>query len=254
MGTAGDLAGRTALVCGGSRGIGRAAAWALAGAGADVTVLARSDPPAGDEAFDVLKADLGQIETLIPDLERQLGGPPAFDILVNNGGGPPPGPVHTASVEQFLTAIRQHLLASHLLTQWLLPGMRKRGYGRIVNIISTSVREPIDGLGVSNTVRGAMAAWAKTLSREVAPFGVTVNNVLPGATRTERLEQLIVRKAAAADAPREEVEARMRAEVPLGRFAEPDEIGAVVAFLASPAAGYVTGVSVPVDGGRLHCV
>jgi 3-oxoacyl-[acyl-carrier protein] reductase len=247
-----ELSGRAALVCGGSRGIGRAAARELAGRGAAVTVLARTEPPAdvGPTAF--LRADLEKIEDLIPSLERQLGGPPAFDILVNNGGGPPPGPILAATPEQFLTAFRQHVLAAHLLTQWVLPGMRKRGYGRIVNVISTSVREPIDGLGVSNTIRGAMAAWAKTLSHEVGRDGITVNNVLPGSTRTDRLEQLIGRKSAAADVPREEVEARMRADIPLGRFAEPDELGAVIAFLASPAAGYITGASLPVDGGRLH--
>jgi 3-oxoacyl-[acyl-carrier protein] reductase len=249
-----DLTRKTALVCGGSQGIGLAAARELAAHGTAVTVLARSEPAAGDRPLAFLRADLEKIEDLIPSLEKQLGGPTAFDILVNNGGGPPPGPVLGATAEQFLAAFRQHVLAAHLLTQWVLPGMRKRGYGRIVNVISTSVREPIDGLGVSNTIRGAMAAWAKTLSREVGRDGITVNNVLPGATRTDRLEQIIKRKAAAAEAPREEVESRMRAEIPLGRFAEPAEIGAVVAFLASPAAAYVTGASIPVDGGRLHCV
>jgi 3-oxoacyl-[acyl-carrier protein] reductase len=248
------LTGKVALVCGGSRGIGHAAARELAARGVAVTVLARSQPPAAGRPLAFLRADLEKIEDLIPSLEKQLGGPPAFDILVNNSGGPPPGPVLTATAGQFLAAFRQHVLAAHLLTQWVLPGMRKRGYGRVVNIVSTSVREPIEGLGVSNTIRGAMAAWAKTLGREVGRDGITVNNVLPGSTRTDRLEEIIQRKAAAADAPREDVEAQMRAEIPLGRFAEPDEIGAVVAFLASPAAAYVTGASIPVDGGRLHCI
>jgi 3-oxoacyl-[acyl-carrier protein] reductase len=248
-----DLSGRKALVCGGSQGIGLAAARALAARGAAVTVVSRSAPPT-DDGFAFLRADLGQIEDLIPVLEQQLQGPPAFDILVNNSGGPPPGPVAAATVEQFLAAFRQHLFASHLLMQWVLPAMKQRVYGRIINVISTSVREPIDGLGVSNTIRGAMASWAKTLSREVGPHGITVNNVLPGATRTDRLEQIVARKAAATGTPREEIEARMRAEIPLKRFAEPAEIGAVIAFLASPAAGYISGVSIPVDGGRLHCV
>lgn len=245
-----DLAGKAALVCGGSQGIGLAAARELVARGAAVTVLSRSAPT----GFASLRADLEKIEDLIPTLEQQLGGPPAFHILVNNSGGPPPGPVCEATVGQLLAAFRQHLLASHLLTQWVLPGMKASGYGRVVNVISTSVREPIQGLGVSNTIRGAMAAWAKTLSREVAPHGITVNNILPGATRTDRLEQIVARKAAASGKSREEVEAHLRAEIPAGRFAEPAEIGAVIAFLASPAASYITGVSVPVDGGRLRCV
>jgi 3-oxoacyl-[acyl-carrier protein] reductase len=247
-----DLSGQAALVCGGSQGIGLAAARALAGRGAAVTVLSRSEPPAVDE-FHFLRADLGQIETLISTLEAQLSAPPAFQILVNNSAGPPPGPVLDATAEQFLAAFRQQVLASHLLVQWVLPAMKARGSGRIINVISTSVREPIDGLGVSNTIRGAMAAWSKTLSREVGKFGITVNNVLPGATRTVRLETIIKRKAAGGT-PQDEIEAKMRAEIPLGRFAQPEEIGGVIAFLASPAAGYISGVSVPVDGGRMHCV
>jgi 3-oxoacyl-[acyl-carrier protein] reductase len=248
-----DLSGRAALVCGGSQGIGLAAARELAARGAAVTVVARSEPPA-EHGFRFLRADLEKIETLVPSLEAQLQQPPAFHILVNNSGGPPPGNITDATVEQLLAAFRQHLLASHLLTQWALPAMKAAGYGRIVNVISTSVREPIPGLGVSNTIRGATASWAKTLSREVGEFGVTVNNVLPGATRTARLESILKRKASATGAPREEIEAKMRAEIPLRRFAEAAELGAVVAFLASPAAGYVTGASIPVDGGRLHGV
>jgi 3-oxoacyl-[acyl-carrier protein] reductase len=240
-------------VCGGSQGIGLAAARELAARGAAVTVVSRSAPPAEDRiAF--LRADLERIEDLIPTLERQLHQPPAFHILVNNSGGPPPGPIAAATVELLLTAFRQHVLAAHLITQWVLPAMRSHGYGRVVNVISTSVREPIPGLGVSNTIRGAMASWSKTLSREVGPFGITVNNVLPGATRTARLESIVKRKAATSGTTDAEVEAQMRAEIPLGRIAEASEVGAVIAFLASPAAGYISGVNIPVDGGRLHCV
>lgn len=247
-----DLDGKAALVCGGSQGIGLAAARELSARGAAVTVLSRSTPPDPDFAF--LQADLEKIEDLIPSLERQLQQQPAFHILVNNSGGPPPGPIAEATVAQLLTAFRQHILAAHLLTQWALPAMKVRGYGRVINVISTSVREPIPGLGVSNTIRGAMAAWAKTLSREVGPFGVTVNNVLPGATRTARLDAIVARKAAASGVATAEVEAAMRAEIPVGRIGEASEIGAVIGFLASPAAGYVNGVSIPVDGGRLHVV
>ncbi len=254
MGVVADLTGKKALVCGGSQGIGLAAARELAARGAAVTILSRSGAADSEDRFAGLSADLEKIEDLIPTLEKQLDGPPAFTILVNNSGGPPPGPIVEATVGQLLTAFRQQILASHLLVQWLIPAMRAREYGRIINVISTSVREPIEGLGVSNTIRGAMASWAKTLSREVGPHGITVNNILPGATRTARLEQILARKAAATGTPREEIEAKMRAEIPLGRFAEPAEIGAVIAFLASPAAGYISGVSIPVDGGRLRCV
>lgn len=240
------LAGKSALVCGGSAGIGLAAARELATLGADVTILSRS----ASTEFASISVDLEKIEDLIPTLEKHTAA--KFHILVNNSGGPPPGPVSTATVDQFLTAFRQHLLAAHLLAQWVLPTMRAEGYGRIVNVISTSVREPIAGLGVSNTIRAAVAAWAKTLSREVARHGITVNNVLPGATATARLESIIARKAQ--NASRESVEAAMLGEIPLGRFGEPREIGAVIAFLASPAAAYLTGVSIPVDGGRMHCV
>ncbi len=248
-----DLSGKTALVCGGSQGIGLAAARALAARGARVTVLARSEPPSEDQ-FAFLRADLQQIEVLVQTLEQQLQAPGKFHILVNNNGGPPPGPIVEATVEQFLAAFRQQLLASHLLMQWLLPTMKTLGYGRIINVISTSVREPIPGLGVSNTIRGAMASWAKTLSREVGKFNITVNNILPGATKTSRLESIIARKAAQSDTSRDEIEAQIRSEIPLGRFAEPEELGSVIAFLASPAASYISGVSIPVDGGRLHCV
>lgn len=248
-----DLSGLAALVCGGSQGIGLAAARELAAHGAAVTVVSRSEPPT-EHGFRFLRADLEKIEDLIPALEAQLQQPPAFHILVNNSGGPPPGNLADATVDQLLTAFRQHLLASHLLTQWVLPAMKAHGYGRIVNVISTSVREPIPGLGVSNTIRGATASWAKTLSREVGPFGITVNNVLPGATRTTRLESILKRKAAAAGTSPNTIESQMREEIPLKRIAEPGEIGAVIAFLASPAAGYITGASIPVDGGRLHCV
>lgn len=245
-----SLAGRRALVCGGTQGIGLAAARKLAERGADVTVLARGKPASSD--FPCINADLQQIEDLIPSLEKQAK--PDFHILVNNSGGPPPGPIADASVEQFITTFRQQLLAAHLLVQWLLPGMKATNFGRIVNVISTSVREPIEGLGVSNTIRGAVASWAKTLSREVAAHGITVNNVLPGATHTGRIVSLIEKKAEATGKPAAEIEAAMKAEIPMGRFAEPAEVGAVIAFLASPEAGYLSGVSIPVDGGRMHVI
>jgi 3-oxoacyl-[acyl-carrier protein] reductase len=171
-------------------------------------------------------------------------------ILVNNTGGPPGGPAHGADAAAFLDAFNKHLVAGQALVQAVLPGMRAAGWGRIVNIISTSVKEPIANLGVSNTIRGAVASWAKTLSGELGPFGITVNNVLPGYTRTQRLDQILRDRAQATGKPEEDISAGMLATVPAGRFAQASELGAVVAFLCSPAAGYVNGINLPVDGGR----
>ncbi len=177
-----------------------------------------------------------------------------MQVLVNNTAGPPGGPAATATPEQYLAVFRQHLVANQVLVQAVLPGMRAAGFGRIVNIISTSVKEPIANLGVSNTVRGAVASWAKTLSRELAPFGVTVNNVLPGYTGTGRIDQIVRDRSAASGQAPEAILEGMRKSVPAGRFASPAEIGGVIAFLCSPAAGYVNGVSLAVDGGRMQSI
>ena len=171
-------------------------------------------------------------------------------ILVNNSGGPPPGTVHGAQIAAFEAAYRQHLIANHVLAETVIPGMERDGYGRIVNVISTSVKEPLRGLGVSNSTRWAVASWAKTLATEVAAKGITVNNVLPGATHTARTEQLIATRAAKSGRSEEEIHAEMAAEIPMGRFARPEETAAAIAFLCSPAASYITGINVPVDGGR----
>ena len=175
-------------------------------------------------------------------------------ILVNNTGGPPGGPVLDAGEAAFLDAFGRHLLANHALVQTVAPGMRAAGWGRVVNVVSTSVYEPIAGLGVSNTIRGAVASWAKTLSRELAPGGITVNNVLPGYTDTARIDQILRERSAASGRSREEVLASMLASVPVGRMARPEETGGVIAFLCSPAAAYVTGVSLAVDGGRMQSI
>ncbi len=259
-----DLAGRHALVCGASQGIGRASAIELAELGASVTLLARSAaalqalaaslprPRAGQQhgwrSVDML--DTARLHTVV----SELAATQPVHILINNSGGPPAGPAHTATPDAFETAFRQHLLAGQTLLQALLPGMRASGYGRIVNVISTSVKEPLAGLGVSNTVRAAVAGWAKTLAGELAAEGITVNNVLPGYTRTARLDGLIAASVARSGASTEAVVAGMLAGVPAQRFGEAAEVAAVVAFLCAPAAAYVNGVSIAVDGGRTRAL
>lgn len=254
-----SLAGKHAIVCGASQGIGRECALALAELGASVTVVARNKHALAEVVASLSKLD-GQTHELIAvdfaDPER-VGlaikarvDSVAAQILVNNTGGPPEGPAHSATSEEYLAAFTKHLLCNQALVQAVLPGMKGARYGRIINIISVSVKEPIPGLGVSNTVRGAVASWAKTLARELGPDNITVNNVLPGFTNTSRLHALIASKAKRMGVSEEEVMAQMRAQVPLGRFAESRETAHVVAFLASPAASYVNGINLAVDGGR----
>lgn len=255
-----DLHGKHALVCGGTQGIGLATARALAQLGADVTLLARGEDrlrelsgqlptPRPGQAHAWLAADAGDTDTLRRQVTALAAGKPVH-ILVNNSGGPPPGPVHGTDVAAFEAAFRQHLLASHILAEAVIPGMEIDGYGRIVNVISTSVKEPIAGLGVSNTTRWAVASWAKTLATELARTGITVNNVLPGSTQTPRIAQIIQTTAAKTGRSEADVEADMVAAIPMGRFAQPEETAAAIAFLCSPAASYITGINLPVDGGR----
>lgn len=257
-----DLDGRHALVCGASQGIGRACAIELAQLGASVTALARRADVLEQLVAELPRARAGQQHAFIVadsgdtdglrDAVRKLAAAQPVHILVNNTGGPSPGPAHGARLEDFLDAYRKHLLANQVRTEAVIPGMQAARYGRIVNIISTSVKEPIAGLGVSNTTRWAVAGWAKTLATELAPFGITVNNVLPGSTHTPRIEQIVATRAQKSGRGEQEVQREMTAEIPMGRFADPSETAAAVAFLASPAAGYITGVSLPVDGGRMH--
>lgn len=255
-----DLQGRHALVCGASQGIGRAAAIALAQRGADVTVLARSrDALAGvadtlprvvpSQQHGWISADVSDHSTLRTQVAAAANAH-AFQILINNTSGPSPGLIQAATSDQFLDTFNRHLIANHTLVQTLLPGMREAGFGRIVNVISTSVKEPLRNLGVSNTIRGAVASWAKTLAGELGSFGITVNNVLPGFTRTQRLDQIIQERVAATGQAEESIVKGMLASVPAARFAEPAEVAAAIAFLCSPAAAYINGVNLPVDGGR----
>lgn len=254
-----DLTGKHALVCGASQGIGLATAQALAGLGASVTLLARREERLRELAAS-LAADKGQTHGWISVDSADTGALRAkaqalvnatpVHILVNNSGGPPPGTVHGADIAAFEAAYRQHLIANHVLAEAVIPGMERDGYGRIVNVISTSVKEPLQGLGVSNTTRWAVASWAKTLATELAPRGITVNNVLPGSTETPRIEQIIDNTASKTGRSREEVFEKMVSEIPMRRFARPQETAAAIAFLCSPAASYITGVNLPVDGGR----
>jgi 3-oxoacyl-[acyl-carrier protein] reductase len=259
-----SLAGRRALVAGSTQGIGRASAEALARIGSEVVLLARNGdqlkqvrdalppPPSGSHGY--IAADFADPGAVRNAVAGYLTDHPPFHVLVNNTGGPPAGPAFEATEAAFHAAFTMHLLCNQALVQLVVPGMRAEKYGRIINIISTSVREPIKGLGVSNTIRAAVAGWAKTLSKELGPDAITVNNVLPGYTRTVRLDALIQGRAKAAGVGPEAVAREMMGDIALGRFAEAEEIAAAVAFLASPAAGYITGVSLPVDGGRLHSI
>jgi len=254
-----DLTGKRAVVCGSTQGIGRAAAVELAQLGASVTLVARNEeklkwaltglPGKPDQRHNFLVADFSE-----PDLLREVIGQFAaqndVDILVNNTGGPPAGLAIDAKPEDFIKAFSAHLICGQHLVQALVPGMKKSGYGRIVNVISTSVKIPIRGLGVSNTIRGAVANWSKTLATELAPFGITVNNVLPGTTMTGRLEFVIKSNAERAGKSFEEEKQKMIQEVPMGRISEAEEVAAAIAFLCSPAASYITGINLPVDGGR----
>lgn len=258
-----DLTGKRALVGGGSKGLGLASATELANLGATITLASRTEddlkaavsmlPTPSGQQHDYLVLDYDQPEAVRVAVRKRLEKT-AFHILVNNTGGPPAGPIRLADVQEFEVAFRRHLVVNQLLSQLLMPGMRADNYGRIINVISTSVKQPLNGLGVSNTVRAAVANWAKTLATEVAPFGITVNNVLPGATNTERLESIIRTKSGKTGMSEEDTIIAMEAEIPLGRFARPEEFGCAVAFLASPAAGYITGINLPVDGGRTGCL
>ena len=259
-----DLAGKHALVCGASAGIGRATALELALLGANVTLLARNRETletatamlprhAPSQRHGYIAADVAEHGSLAQAVEALADEHPVH-ILVNNTGGPPGGRAIDAEAAAYLDAFHKHLLANQVLVRSVLPGMQSAQWGRIINVISTSVKEPIANLGVSNSIRGAVASWAKTLSRELGADGITVNNVLPGYTRTQRLEQILDDRSAATGKTRDAVASTMLSTVPVGRFAEANEIASAIAFLASPAAAYINGVSLAVDGGRMQSI
>ncbi len=255
-----DLTGKTALVCGSTQGIGKASAIELAMLGANVILLARNEESLKTSLKDLdvskgqkhnyICADFQVPNELKSRIEKFVDSNTTIHILVNNTGGPASGPIQGAKIEEFIQAFNNHLVCNHILVQSLLEGMKKDKYGRIINIISTSVKIPLKNLGVSNTIRAAVANWSKTLATEVASDGITVNNVLPGATLTGRLQSIIENISKNKSKSVDEIQNEMIKEIPMGRFADASEVANVVAFLASPAAGYITGINVPVDGGR----
>jgi 3-oxoacyl-[acyl-carrier protein] reductase len=252
------LKNKAALVCGSTQGIGRATAMALANEGVKVTLLARNQaklehvkselPKTANH--DYIVADFSKVDALKVKVSDYLNKNSGFHILINNSGGPRSGSILEATLEQFESAFTMHLKCSHVLTQLLVPFMKAENYGRIINVISTSVKEPIEGLGVSNTIRNAVGNWSKTLSFELGAFGITVNNVLPGFTQTERLNKIIDVKAKKNNTSFEEMKNLMKNYTPAKRFAKPQETANAIVFLASEAASYINGVNIPVDGGR----
>lgn len=254
-----SLRNKTALVCGSTQGIGLAIAQELALLGATCILMARNRQSL-ESVLPTLNKDAGQLHriqqadfSVLEEVENgvseqlQLG---PMHILINNTGGPAAGPITEAATGSFSSGFQQHVLSSQLLAQALLPGMKKEGYGRIINVVSTSVKVPLPNLGVSNTIRAAMAGWAKSWANEVAQWGITVNNVLPGFTDTARLGSLIAHTAAATGKDEETVRKEMQVSVPAKRFGTSAEVAALAAFLATPAAAYINGTNIPVDGGR----
>jgi 3-oxoacyl-[acyl-carrier protein] reductase len=258
-----NLTGKTALICGATQGIGSATAVLFAELGANVVLMARNEaklkekigtlPQPFNQTHSYLVADFSN-PTQVQEVIQNYTQSNIVHIVVNNTGGPPAGEIQNAMIQEFRNAFEQHLICNHIIAQSVLPKMKETGFGRIINIISTSVKQPLKGLGVSNTIRAAVANWAKTLASEVAKYGITVNNVLPGATGTERLQSIIHNKSQKTNQSEEIVIQEMLHEIPMQRFAKPEEIAYTVAFLASEWAGYITGINIPVDGGRTGCL
>ncbi|MNU69791.1 Bacilysin biosynthesis oxidoreductase YwfH [compost metagenome] len=254
------LKGKTALVSGSTQGIGKAVALQLAELGAKVVLLARNEEKLKavlkelstekQQNHEYLVADFSNPSELKQKVEAYLSNGSFIDILVNNTGGPKAGPAIDADISEFLAAFNQHLICNHILVQALVPGMKQLGGGRIINVISTSVKQPLPGLGVSNTIRGAVGNWSKTLANELGQFNITVNNVLPGATNTTRLQEIASNKSTKTGDSVDAIFEEMADESPMKRIAQPEEIAAAIVFLASPEASYINGINIPVDGGR----
>lgn len=258
-----DLKNKNAMICGGSAGIGEASAQELARLGATITLVARNEDKlknsvetletTNGQQHDYIVADFTNPEVLKEKVHAATQNK-NYHVLINNTGGPKGGPIFSAETSEFVNAFSMHLVCNQILVQAIVPGMKEDGYGRIINIISTSVKQPIDGLGVSNTIRGAVASWSKTMANELGQFGITVNNVLPGFTATDRLDSILDNAAKRFDGSVEKAASFMKSLVPAQRFAEPEELANAVAFLASPAAGYINGINLAVDGGRTKCL
>lgn len=258
-----DLKDKNAFVGGSSKGLGKAAAFELARLGASVTLVGRDEQALmqnlidlsfigdGNQRHDYVAVDFGHPEKVKSAVERHMKkNNKNYHILVNNTGGPSPGKIIDAQPDEFIKAFEAHVICNEILTKLFLEGMKKDGYGRVINIISTSVKQPLPNLGVSNTIRAAVANWAKTMANELGEFGITVNNVLPGATETERHHSLIQARSEKTGLSTEKIEEEMLRAIPMHRFGKPEEIANAVAFLASPAALYITGINLTVDGGR----
>ena len=250
------LEGQTALVCGASKGIGRACALMLARAGARVVACARSQTDLDSlvsemhgDGHEAVVLDLEDIEAV----RQAMSSMGDVQIVVNNSGGPPGGVLLENTLEDFEGPFRRHLHAAHTIVQMLSPGMKKAGSGRIVNIISTSVREPIDNIGLSNTLRGAMASWSKSLSRELDPC-ITINNILPGFTDTDRLDSLASSISERTGSPVEDITEGWLSGVPIQRLVDPLETAVAVTFLCLPSSGAIRGVSLAIDGGRMRSI
>jgi len=257
-----DLTNKTALVCGASQGLGFACATELALIGANIIAVSRNEDrlqsaiknldTSKGQQHNFLAMDLSNPGEVKQTVNTFLSKGNTIHILINNAGGPPSAPIIETDAAEIEKAFRTHVISSHILAQLLVPGMKAAGFGRIVNITSASVKEPINGLGISNLVRAAVANWAKTLANEISSFGITINNVLPGYTNTDRLDYLFSKQATAQGTDKEDIYKKMAATIPVGRLGEPAEFGAAVAFLCSPAAAYINGINLPVDGGRMH--
>jgi 3-oxoacyl-[acyl-carrier protein] reductase len=255
-----DLTNKTALVCGASQGLGLAAATELALMGANVIAASRNEnnlrsaiqnlDTSKGQQHDYLVMDLSNPDEVKKTVSVFLDKGAIIHILVNNAGGPPSLPMIETDIDEIEKAFRTHLISNHLLAQLVFPGMKAAGFGRIINITSVAVKQPINGLGISNLVRAAVGNWAKTLANEISHFGITVNNVLPGYTKTSRLDSILTKQATEQDIDKEIVLKKASANIPAGRVGEPLEFGAAVAFLCSPAAAYINGINLPVDGGR----
>ena len=250
-----SLNGKTAVVCGSTAGIGKAIATQLANSGASLILVARNEDKLNTLAnslpgnHKIYLADFSNTE-MVKEVADKIASENQVDILVNNTGGPPAGPAHKAPADEYISAFNLHLINNHNMVQACIPNMQSKGFGRIINVISTSVKIPLNNLGVSNTIRGAVGNWSKTLANELGSFGITVNNILPGATATERLSSIISGKSAKTGKPIEEVEKAMLSEIPAARFGQPEEPGYAACFLASDYAAYINGTNVVVDGGR----